>query len=108
MHIHAFRRKEAITVDLLGVSVEFAPNGQGDVVAEVTDNEVAGRLLEIEEAYRPYEQPEQAADGAVDLGAMSAKQLRAFAKERGLDVPLGTSVPVADLREAIAKALPQG
>lgn len=54
MKIHAFRRKEAIAVDLFGERVEFSPNDKGDVVAAVETPEVIDRLLSIKEAYRRY------------------------------------------------------
>ena len=33
--IHAYRRKEATTVELFGLFIEFKPNDKKDVVAEV-------------------------------------------------------------------------
>jgi len=56
--IHAYRRKEATTVDLFGISIEFRPNDKKDVVADVDHEEAVERLLSIREAYRLYaEQP---------------------------------------------------
>lgn len=54
MLIHAFRRKEAVTVDTGAGEVDFVPNAAGDVVAEVDDDDAAGVLLAIPEGYRPY------------------------------------------------------
>lgn len=52
--IHAYRRKEATTVELFGLSIEFKPNDKKDVVAEVDHEEAVDRLLSIREAYRLY------------------------------------------------------
>lgn len=52
--IHAFRRKEATTVELFGLSIEFKPNDKKDVVAEVDHDGAVDRLLSIGEAYRLY------------------------------------------------------
>lgn len=57
MLIHAYRRKEAIQVDLGNVVIEFKPDAdrKGAVVAEVADEDHADVLLKIDEAYRPFE-----------------------------------------------------
>lgn len=52
--IHAYRRKEATTVELFGLSIEFKPNDKKDVVAELDHEEAVDRLLSIREAYRLY------------------------------------------------------
>ncbi|WP_057092025.1 hypothetical protein KV708_09600 [Comamonas thiooxydans] len=52
--IHAYRRKEATTVELFGLFIEFKPNDKKDVVAEVDHEEAVDRLLSIREAYRLY------------------------------------------------------
>ncbi|MNL54376.1 hypothetical protein D3C87_1777070 [compost metagenome] len=41
----------------------------------------------------------------VDLGAMSATAVRAFAAENGVTLPGGNSTKVADLRLLVAEAL---
>lgn len=57
MLIHAYRRKEAITVDLGTATIEFKPDAdrKGAVVADVADEDHAAMLLKIDEAYRPFE-----------------------------------------------------
>ncbi|MDR0215547.1 MAG: hypothetical protein LBJ15_16315 [Comamonas sp.] len=52
--IHAYRRKEATTVELFGISIEFKQNEKKDFVADVTHEGAAERLLGIPEAYREY------------------------------------------------------
>lgn len=113
MKLHAYRRSAAVTIDLLGESVEFTPNKQGDVVADVASDEVAERLLGISEAYRPYE-PEQAdnkppaidGDAKPDLEAMTVKELRSFADASGIKLP--HNKPAAELRQLLAEALNEG
>lgn len=113
MLIHAFRRTAAVTVNLLSQDVEFSPNERGDVVAEVADADVADALLEVSEGYRAYEADEQTdkggslvltnGDDTIDIGAMTAKQVRAMADEHGVDLP--SQGKVADLRQALFDAL---
>lgn len=105
MLLHAYRRREAIEVSLLGEVVFFAPNARGDVVAEVPQGPVLERLLEVPEAYRPYENVADEVAQALSLDEMSAKQLRVLAKERGIDLPGSNGVPVADLRRLLAQGL---
>lgn len=143
MQIHAFRRKGTVTVELLGEVVEFVPNEAGDVVATVDNDEVAARLLEVSEAYRPYKEGKQAkapapapepepetpkapepseekqpekpvsliltnGEETIDLGAMSAKEVRAFAEKAGIKLPGSNGTPVAELRRLTAEALQGG
>lgn len=116
MLIHAFRRTAAVTVNLLSQDVEFSPNERGDVVADVADAEVAERLLEISEGYRAYESESDDesddeagslmltnGDETIDIGAMTANQVRAMADEAGVELP--SKGKVAELRKALFEAL---
>lgn len=44
---------------------------------------------------------------SIDIGAMTAAQVRAFAAEAGVELPKGNSVKVADLRTMLYQALTQ-
>lgn len=55
MQIHAYRRVEAVSINLFGLDLAFKPNTLGHVVsADVADERVTDRLLSIEEAYVEY------------------------------------------------------
>ena len=119
MLIHAYRRKEPITVDLFGLTIEFTRNDAGAVVAEVRDARCIERLLSIDDAYVAYGEPEQQADEpeaaplvlvndageTLDIGKMTAKQVRAMAAENDIELPGGNGTPVAELRQLLADAL---
>lgn len=53
MLIHAYRRKEAVTVDTGVGHVEFKPNAEGDVVGEANEAQ-AEVLLNIPEGYKAH------------------------------------------------------
>ena len=53
MLIHAYRRKEAVTVDTGAGHVEFKPNAEGEVVGEANEAQAAV-LLNITEGYKAH------------------------------------------------------
>ena len=53
MLIHAYRRKEAVTVDTGAGHVEFKPNAEGEVVGEANEAQAAV-LLNIPEGYKAH------------------------------------------------------
>lgn len=69
MQIHAYRRKEPITVDLLGQTIQFKLNDIAHCVADVVHEGAALRLLSIPEAYTAYG---DAADSTAVVAATSA------------------------------------
>ena len=79
--IHAYRRKEATTVELYGQSIQFKPNDKKDVVAEVQHETAAARLLSITEAYRLYEPAEQGGTVAQQLAASLGSTVPTDAEE---------------------------
>ena len=54
-------RKDGSHVELGGTQYHFAPNDQGDHVADVTDSKHIQRFLEISEGYEIYDPQERAA-----------------------------------------------
>ena len=74
--IHAYRRKEATTVELFGLSIEFKPNEKKDVVAEVVHEEAVIRLLSISEAYRQYIDRSHITASAIAPGAITTSRLQ--------------------------------
>lgn len=119
MLIQAYRRKDPVNVDLFGQTIEFVGNADGDMVAEVTDQDVIDRLLSIDEAYREHgAKPAKAAskpakpkgkfvlvngDETVDLSAMDDKAVRKFGKENG--VPVNNFLKGDDLRQLVIATL---
>lgn len=90
--IHAYRRTEPIEVELFDQTVQFAPDGQGCIVAVVEDLAVAGRLLQIRDAYRLLKE----ADAEADAHAQAAEQAQA------------ESASLADVAPAVAESKPAG
>jgi hypothetical protein len=120
MLIHAYRRKEAIEVSLFDQTIVFAPNADGAVVAEVEDERCIERLLSIDEAYTQHNAPDDGeasepdplvltndAGETLDIGKMTAKQVRALAaaQEPPIELPGGNGTPVAELRVLLAHGL---
>lgn len=134
MLIHAYRRRAAIEVSLFGLTLEFHPNADGAVVAEVEDERAIERLLSIDEAYVAYGAPKAEAPPAhqppagtvpaalppsnplvlkndagdtLDISKMTAKQVRAMAAEQDppIALPGGNSTPLAELRRLLAEGL---
>lgn len=127
MLIHAYRRTAKCEVELFGQTVKFEPNKDGQVVAEVLDEAVAARLLEVTEGYREFEAstPKAATtkptetppadstkftltngEESVDLSAMDDKALRAFAKANGVTV--ANTAKGDTIRKTIVNALAKG
>ncbi|MES2415094.1 MAG: hypothetical protein V4614_14905 [Pseudomonadota bacterium] len=84
MLIHAYRRKEAIQVDLGAIVIEFKPDAdrKGAVVAEVADEAHVATLLNISEAYVPFEgaaKPAKAAKTANTPAGPTADEIAAAA-----------------------------
>lgn len=97
MLIHAYRRKEAVSVDLGDITIDFKPDAdrKGAVVAEVADEADAEQLLNISEAYRPFDAAPTAKkyilkgdayEETVDLGAMDEAALTEFAKVNDFNI----------------------
>lgn len=101
--IHAFRRKEALSVDTAVGVVEFSVDASGDVVADVPEGEALDVLFGIPEAYKihasddspkadekPANKPVSYVlkndQGEVDLSAMDEDALKAFAKANDVKV----------------------
>lgn len=131
MKVHAFLRNatEKPVIDFHGHMLSFKANEHGHVVCDVPD-EIAEQLLEVAGCgLREYAGPTAGAvpvkttkaakndgdkpgqfvitpsDGpAVDLGAMSDAEVRAFAEQEGLDKPHHTKKGDA-LRLAVIEAL---
>ncbi|MNQ53725.1 hypothetical protein D3C85_677730 [compost metagenome] len=120
MLISAYRRREPITVSLMGADWAFKPNAAGDIVCNVTDKAAAAHLVKaIPEAYQPYEGEEPAASApaaAAPAGEAPPKPEDASAIARRAQVLVGSSkltepvvqlgdqtVNVADLLDAAFK-----
>lgn len=98
--IHAFRRKEALSVDTAVGVVEFAVDASGDVVADVPEGAALDVLLGITEAYKIHESDDSPKPvdkpvayvlkndqgEVVDLSAMDEDALKAFAKANDVKV----------------------
>lgn len=86
---HAFRRSgDKFIIDLGDQEVVFLADGEKRLVADVQDEAVIARLLEIPEAFAPLEGVEPAAvdDGLADLEAMDKPALIAYAQEFNVEV----------------------
>ena len=96
MLIHAYKRKEITPVDIGDTQIEFQPNEQGDVVAEVADGEDCEKLLDIPEAFCIYGQAADDKPKAVfvvtngeetlDLATLDNEALKEFAKVNGVKI----------------------
>ena len=58
MRIHAYRRKEPITVTIEAVDYVFTLNGHGEVVLDVDDAHAIDCLLAVPTDYREHDAPE--------------------------------------------------
>ncbi len=95
MLIHAYRRKEAVTVDTGAGEVEFKPNAEGDVVGEANDAQAAV-LLNIPEGYKAHGKAPKASKPAAapvpapapaDSGTVSTAAGQTDDADRGKDKP---------------------
>lgn len=119
MLISAYRRRDPITVNLMGADWAFKANAAGDIVCNVTDKKAAEHMLKaIPEAYLAYEGQEApaSAPAAAPAGDAPAKPEDASAIARRAQVLVGSSkltepvvqlgdqtVNVADLLDAAFK-----
>lgn len=89
------------------VTYHFAPNKDGDHVAEVTDKAHIERFLSITEGFEAHgkaaaEKPAQA-DASLDVSTMGKEKLLAIGADHGL--ALNNAAHVSALRKQVAKAL---
>jgi hypothetical protein len=120
MLISAYRRRDPITVNLMGADWAFKANAAGDIVCNVTDKAAAAHLVRaIPEAYQPYEGEPPAAGAPAAPAAATGEVIKpedAAAIARRAQVLVGSSkltdetvtlgsasVKVADLVDAAFK-----
>jgi len=125
MFIKCKQIREGGTEIKLGETVyHFAPNKDGDHVAEVTDKAHIERLLSIEEAFEEHgtkaaksapakieSAPDESAEDsneeqgvtAADINAMGKKELMELAAAN--ELTLNEAAPVATLRKQVVKLL---
>ena len=111
--VHAYRRSAPISVDLFEQTIEFKPNANGEIVAELDAGPALDRLLEITEGYRvlgaapviepdadeetvietsPYVLTQEKDDGSgdeetIDLRTLARKELVQFCEDNEIPAP---------------------
>ena len=127
------KREGGSKIKIGGEEYHFAPDDNGDHVAEVTNEEHANRFLEISEAYEAVGAKKQvkavqaqaptepgnpsgttgdnSQTGVEDTPVVSAAEINAMGKKELLELAAGNNVPVnglapvSTLRKSLIKAL---
>lgn len=106
-----------------GLKVQEWNDNDADDREALIEGEITRRKIEADEAKKAADTAAPAAAGegqgtapssplvvsngeqSVDIGVMSAKQVREFAAQVGVELPKGNSTPVAELRQKLYDAL---